>query len=131
MVALFGRRPELYAMTNLLEPAINANDGDLAADATFFGFPTLGIQSDDVVNYVFPKASRNDREQRAKIIGEWLQTEDTLPRLVTTVTDEVVPHFHNQPGIPVIEIEHQDIDVHRCASTTRPSACLLRRGRGR
>ena len=27
-----------------------------------------------------------------------------LPRLVTTVTDEVVPHFHNEPGVPVIEI---------------------------
>jgi uncharacterized Zn-finger protein len=24
--------------------------------------------------------------------------------LVTTMTDEVVPHFHNEPGVPVIEI---------------------------
>jgi hypothetical protein len=35
----------------------------------------LGIQSDDVVNYVFPKTWPGDREQRARIIGEWLQTE--------------------------------------------------------
>ena len=26
-------------------------------------------------NYCFPKAWPNDREQRARIIGEWLQTE--------------------------------------------------------
>jgi hypothetical protein len=35
----------------------------------------LGIESDDVANYCFPKAWPNDREQRARIIGEWLQTE--------------------------------------------------------
>jgi hypothetical protein len=35
----------------------------------------LGIQSDDVVNYVFPKTWPGDREQRVRIIGEWLQTE--------------------------------------------------------
>jgi hypothetical protein len=31
--------------------------------------------SDDVVNYCFPKNWPEDREQRARIIGEWLQTE--------------------------------------------------------
>jgi hypothetical protein len=35
----------------------------------------LGIESDDVANYVFPKRWPSDREQRARIIGEWLQTE--------------------------------------------------------
>jgi hypothetical protein len=35
----------------------------------------LGIESDDVANYVFPKTWPADREQRARIIGEWLQTE--------------------------------------------------------
>jgi hypothetical protein len=35
----------------------------------------LGIESDDVVNYTFPKRWPADREQRAAIIGEWLQTE--------------------------------------------------------
>jgi hypothetical protein len=35
----------------------------------------LGIESDEVANYVFPKSWPADREQRACIIGEWLQTE--------------------------------------------------------
>jgi hypothetical protein len=35
----------------------------------------LGIESDDVANYVFPKRWPIDREQRARIIGEWLPTE--------------------------------------------------------
>ena len=35
----------------------------------------LGIESDDVVNYCFPKTWPNDRELRARIIGEWLTTE--------------------------------------------------------
>jgi hypothetical protein len=35
----------------------------------------LGIESDDVANYVFPKTWPADREQRARIIGAWLQTE--------------------------------------------------------
>lgn len=35
----------------------------------------LGIVSDDVVNYVFLRTWPIDREQRARIIGEWLQTE--------------------------------------------------------
>ena len=33
-----------------------------------------GIESDDVANYCFPKAWPEDREQRARIIGDWLQT---------------------------------------------------------
>ena len=59
-------------MANLLEQAINSNDGDHAAKLIQ---SALGIQSDDVVNYVFPKTGPGDREQRASIIGEWLQTE--------------------------------------------------------
>ena len=58
-------------MTNLLEQAINSNDGDHAAKLIQ---SALGIQSDDVVNCVFPKTSPGDPEQRARIIGEWLQT---------------------------------------------------------
>jgi hypothetical protein len=34
----------------------------------------LFIESDDVANYCFPKAWPEDRE-RARIIGDWLQTE--------------------------------------------------------
>jgi hypothetical protein len=35
----------------------------------------LGSESDDVANYCFPKTWPADREQRARIIGDWLQTE--------------------------------------------------------
>jgi len=59
-------------MTNLLEQAINSNDGDRAAK---IAQAALGIQSDEVANYCFPKAWPSDREQRARIIGEWLQAE--------------------------------------------------------
>jgi uncharacterized protein HemY len=59
-------------MTNLLEQAINSNDGDYAAKLIQ---DALGIESDDAVNYCFPKTWPNDRDQRAQIIGEWLQTE--------------------------------------------------------
>ena len=49
-----------------------SNDGDHAAKIIQHA---LGIESDDVANYVFPKRWPSDREQRARIIGEWLQTE--------------------------------------------------------
>ena len=55
-----------------LEQAINCNDGDQAAKILQ---DALGIESDDVAGYVFPKTWPADREQRARIIGEWLQTE--------------------------------------------------------
>jgi hypothetical protein len=35
----------------------------------------LGIESDDLVNYCFPKEWPADRERRARYIGEWLKTE--------------------------------------------------------
>jgi uncharacterized protein HemY len=59
-------------MTNLLEQAINCNDGDRAAKIIQ---DALGFESGDVVNYCFPKTWPDDREQRARIIGDWLQTE--------------------------------------------------------
>jgi hypothetical protein len=59
-------------MGNLLEKAISSDDGDRAAKLIQ---DALGIESDDVANYVFPKTWPTDREQRARIIGEWLQTE--------------------------------------------------------
>ena len=59
-------------MSNLLEKAINTDDGDRAAEIIK---QALGIESDDVVNYCFPVTWPADREQRASIIGEWLQTE--------------------------------------------------------
>ena len=59
-------------MTNLLAQAINCDDADRAATIIQ---DALGIESDDVVNYCFPKTWPNDRERRARIIGEWLQAE--------------------------------------------------------
>ena len=60
-------------MSNLLEQAINCSDGDQAAKILQ---DALGIESDDVASYdVFPKTWPADREQRARIIGEWLQAE--------------------------------------------------------
>ena len=59
-------------MSNLLERAIDCADGDRAAKIIQ---EALGIESDDVANYVFPRTWPADREQRARIIGEWLQPE--------------------------------------------------------
>jgi len=59
-------------MSNILVEAINCNDGDQAARIIQ---DALGIESDDVANYCFPLNWPADREQRARIIGEWLQTE--------------------------------------------------------
>jgi hypothetical protein len=57
---------------NLLEQAIASDDADHAAKIIQ---DALGIESDDVVNYCFPKTWPEDREVRAAIIGEWLQAE--------------------------------------------------------
>jgi hypothetical protein len=59
-------------MSNVLEQAINTDDGEQAAKLIR---QALGIDSDDVANYCFPVTWPTDREQRASIIGEWLQTE--------------------------------------------------------
>jgi hypothetical protein len=59
-------------MTNLLEHAVNCDDGDRAAKIIQ---DALGIKSDDVANYCFPKNWPNTREQRAAVIGDWPQTE--------------------------------------------------------
>lgn len=60
-------------MTNLLEQAIKCDDGDRA---TKIIQQALGIESDDVANYCLPKHWPADREQRARLIGEWLQTQE-------------------------------------------------------
>jgi uncharacterized protein HemY len=59
-------------MSNKIEQAIDTDDGEQAAKIIK---DALGIKSDDVANYCFPKSWPTDREQRASIIGEWLQTE--------------------------------------------------------
>jgi hypothetical protein len=62
-------------MTNLLEQAINCSDGDLAAKMIR---DALGIENDDVTNFCFPKHWPDDREVRAAVISDWLQTEVRL-----------------------------------------------------
>ena len=59
-------------MTNYLERAISTDDGNRAVKIIQ---DTLGIESDEVANYCFPKAWPRDREQRARIIGDWLKAE--------------------------------------------------------
>jgi hypothetical protein len=59
-------------MSNLLEQAICTDDGEHAARMLH---QALGIETDDVARYCFPKDWPADRELRARIIGEWLQTE--------------------------------------------------------
>jgi uncharacterized protein HemY len=59
-------------MTNLLQQAIDCDDGDRAARIIQ---DALGIESNHVVNYCFPKEWPADREQRASYIREWLKTE--------------------------------------------------------
>jgi len=59
-------------MANLLERAIDCDDADRAARIIQ---DALGIESDDVANYVFPKTWPSNREQRARIIGEWFRAE--------------------------------------------------------
>jgi hypothetical protein len=36
---------------------------------------SLRIESNEVANYCFPKTWARDREQRARIIGDWLRAE--------------------------------------------------------
>ena len=57
---------------NFLAEAINSDDADHAARIIQ---NALGIESDDVGNYCLPKEWPDDREQRARYIGEWLKTE--------------------------------------------------------
>ena len=59
-------------MTNLLKQAINCEDGDRAAKIIQ---GALGIENAELTKRCFPKAWPADREQRARIIGEWLQME--------------------------------------------------------
>ena len=59
-------------MTNLLERAISTGDGTRAVKIVQ---DVLGIESDEVANYCFPKTWPTDRDQRARIIGDWLRAE--------------------------------------------------------
>jgi saccharopine dehydrogenase-like NADP-dependent oxidoreductase len=69
-------------MTNLLAQAINCDDADRAASIIQ---GTLGIESDDVVNYCFPETWPNDRERRAS------SANGCRPRLVIWPRDRPPP----------------------------------------
>ena len=68
----FSSAPTSTRMTNLLEQALSTDNGNRAAKISQ---DVLGIESDEVANYCFPRTWPHDREQRARIIGESLQTE--------------------------------------------------------
>jgi len=57
---------------NLLEQAINCDDADRAARMIM---DALGIQSDELANHYLRKYWPTDHKQRARIIGNWLQSE--------------------------------------------------------
>jgi hypothetical protein len=59
-------------MANRLQEAIDCKERN---QATKIIQDVLGIESDDVANYCFPKNWPADREQRARIIGAWLHIE--------------------------------------------------------
>jgi hypothetical protein len=63
-------------MTNLLDQAISCDDGDRAA---MIIQSALGIESDDVATYCFPKTWPADREQRAAMVGGWLRAKARYP----------------------------------------------------
>jgi len=65
----FSSAPTSTRMTNLLEQAISTDNGNRAAKIIQ---DVLGIESDEVANYCFPRTWPHDREQRARIIGESL-----------------------------------------------------------
>jgi len=55
-------------MTNLLEQAINSDDGDRAARIIM---DALGIETDELCLKHWP----SERKQRARIMGDWLHAE--------------------------------------------------------
>jgi hypothetical protein len=61
-------------MSNLLEQAINCDDGDRAAKIIR---DALGIDTDAVSNYYLLQSDYwpMDRDQCARIIGDWLKAE--------------------------------------------------------
>jgi len=65
-------RPRRRASGFTQPRATPLHDGERAAKIIQ---DVLGIESDNVANYCFPKTSPADREQRARIIGEWLRAE--------------------------------------------------------
>jgi hypothetical protein len=59
-------------MANVLEKALNCNDGDRAIGHIM---DALDINRKDMARYDFPKTWPKARQGRARIIGDWLQSE--------------------------------------------------------
>jgi len=57
-------------MAELLKKENNSEHGDRAAKIIQ---DALAIESNEVANYCFPRTWPKDREQRARIIGDWLR----------------------------------------------------------
>jgi hypothetical protein len=81
-------------MTNLLDQAINTDDSDHAAKIIQ---SALGIESDEVANYCFPKAWPHDREQRAPDHRRMVTRRGALlgvtePRRPWTADEEILPY---------------------------------------
>jgi hypothetical protein len=72
IVPVLGHLRGVHAKTNLLERAISTDDAGRAAKIIQ---NALGIESDEVANYCFPKSWPSDRERRARIVGDWLRAE--------------------------------------------------------
>ena len=95
---------------NLLEQAINSNDGDHAAKLIQ---NALGIESDSVANYCFPKAWPNDREQRARI---------SLPVFDDEALDVLALGALERPFVVIRFVGLDPGQAHlRTAFTARPS----------
>ncbi len=56
----------------------------------------LGIENNDLVNYCFPEAWPANREQRARIIGKWLQEEACIDCNRTAIRGDCQRKY--QPG---------------------------------
>ena len=78
----------MHTMSNVLEQAISSDDAGQAAKIIR---DALGIGSGDVAYYCFPKTWPAGREQRAHIIGDWLQKE---AQFIARVTE---PHRFPRP----------------------------------
>ena len=76
-------------MANLIERAIACDDGDRAARMIQ---EALGIESDDVANYVFPKSWPTDREQRPHYrsgrVDHWLKIKNPAAPAVKRAAEE-------------------------------------------
>jgi hypothetical protein len=78
---------------NLIEQAINCNDGDRAAKIIR---DALGIDSDDVANYCFPKEWPANHEHHRRLATDRSAVPGTALRLGAVNMDETTPKTQAQ-----------------------------------